>query len=182
MDRAGLAVILVALAGSTAAAHSEQFPKRDRLALAPSGARVVIDYSIPAGDEARALRELFDRDHSGALDERERAQLGEYLAQQAARFVALTVDGAAAALERVSAEPALGASANAGLTVTVTLAARVALGAGEHRVRFADRHKDRRVTVPVALALDGLRATTRLDPQPFVFADHPLDFTIEPSR
>jgi hypothetical protein len=176
MDRARLALALLAIS-ATAAAHTEKFPKRDRLQLSAGGARLAIDYLIP-GDEARALREVFDRDHSGALDDKERAQLGEYLAQQAARFAALTVDGAPVALARAGFEPELGAGGETPIAVTVRLAAPLALGPGRHHVRFADRHKDRRVTVPVAVALDGLSLATPLAPQPFVFDEHPLDFDV----
>jgi hypothetical protein len=181
MDRARLAVIVVACGfASTAAAHDTKYPKRDRLELSPAGARVIVDYVIPAGDEARALRELFDRDRSGALDERERAQLAEYLAVQAARFVALSVDGAPVPFARTAIDPALGETAIAPLAVTVTLVAAVLLADGEHRVRFGDRHKDRRVDVPVALAFNRLRVTSRLEPQPFVSAAHALELSVAP--
>jgi hypothetical protein len=175
MDRAGLVIALVALAGA-ALAHEEKFPKRDRLELRPDGARVVLDYAIPAGDDARALREIFDRDHSGSLDERERVQLVEYLALQASHFVELRVDGRRVALARSALEPDPIGGGTARLGVRVVLTATTPI---TRSVQFSDRHKDRRITVPVEIVpAGGLTIASALTPQPFVFAEHPVEFTV----
>jgi len=174
MDRARLAVAMLALCAHAASAHVEPFPKRDRLALSPTSARITIDYLIPAGEDARTLRELFDRDHSGALDDAEHAQLVEYLAQQATHFTTLTIDGAPISLHRESITPAIDPRANGPLAITVTLAAPLATP--PRHVRFADRHKDRRITIPVAVTLDHLSAA--LPPLPTTFQDHPLEFDL----
>jgi hypothetical protein len=174
MDRARFAVAMLVLCAHAASAHVEPFPKRDRLALSPTGARVTVEYLIPAGQDARTLRELFDRDHSGALEDGERAQLVEYLAQQATRFTTLAINGDAVTLRRESLTPAIDAHPNGPLAITVTLAAP--LTAPPRHVRFSDRHKDRRITIPVTVALDHL--TAALPPLPTTFQDHPLEFDL----
>lgn len=181
MDRARPAVVFASLAAlavsAVAGAHAVKYPKRDRLVLAPSEIRLVIDYLVPAGDEARALREIFDRDRSGALDDSERAALGEYLAAQASHFAALTVDDRAVPLARVAADPDLGAGGAGPLGTTVTLAARVALD-GAHRVKLVDRHKDRRVDVPVEVVFDRVALQSKLPPLPLLGADKVLELEV----
>ena len=105
----GLPAVLAALllAGTTAHAHSEPFPKRDRLELRSDRITLTIDYVIAAPDEARALRDAFDRDRSGVLDADESSRLAAYLADQAAQFARVEVDGAALPWVRRSATPRL---------------------------------------------------------------------------
>ncbi len=181
MDRAGRPVTFFALAlafaSGLAGAHAVKYPKRDRLVLTPTEIRVAIDYLVPAGDEARALREIFDRDRSGALDAAERAQLAEYLAAQATHFAALAVDDRAVPLARVAADPDLGAGGAGPLGTTVTLAAPVALD-GEHKIKFADRHKDRRVDVPVEVAFERVALLSKLPPLPMLGADKTLELQV----
>jgi hypothetical protein len=150
------------------------------LELTPARVRLVVDYAIAAGVEARALREIFDRDRSGAHDAAEKAQLTAYLVEQATHFASVAVDGRALALARAAAEPDFGPGADGRLGVLVTLEAAAALGGGgAHRVRLADRHKDRRVTVPVTIAPSGgVTLAGAIDPQPYVFVDHPLDVEV----
>jgi hypothetical protein len=171
--RAGaLALLLVA---GAAVAHPEPFPRRDRLELSPGGARLQLDYAIAPGIDADGLREQFDRDGRRGLDAAERAQLVAYLADEAARFTALSVDGKPVALARAGVESDLGA----GLRVRVTLTARLRLDDGPHRLRLADRHKDRRLAVPVTIALDRLVARA-LPSEARVDAGHALDLEVAP--
>jgi hypothetical protein len=154
MERARLVVFAALL--SAALAHSIQYPKRDRLRLSTAQIRLDVDYSI-SDEDARALREIL------------RKPITDYLVQQATHFAVLTVDGVAVKLvvQRVTPMEA---------GVHVELAAAVAR---PHHVRFEDRHKDRRITVPVEVVLDGLQLASPLPPQPFVFADHPLEMDLK---
>ena len=93
----------------------------------------------------------------------------DYLVQQATHFVAITVDGKGAEFKIARV-----VGMDEGVHVELTCAAVHA-----RHVRFADRHKDRRITVPVEVALDGLELAKALPPQPFVFADHPLDLDLK---
>ncbi len=167
---------MVLLLAAGVKAHEEHNPKRDHLTLRPDGVRVVLEYAIPEGEDARGLREQFDRDHSGALDDGERAQLVEYLAAQASRFVQLQIDGHRVALARVALEADAAGAGLARLGVRLVMKADVPVVGV---VRFSDRHKDRQVTVPVVVTTEGgLTVAAGLAPQPFVFADHPLQFAV----
>jgi hypothetical protein len=167
----GLPAVLAALllAGTTAHAHPEPFPKRDRLELHRDRITLTIDYVIAAPDEARALADAFDRDRSGALDAEESSRLSAYLADQAAQFARVEVDGAALPWVRLSATPWLSRE-----RLETRLVLEVRWAGAARRVQFSDRHKDRRVTVPVQLVSDGVDVVRGLSPGPYVFAGHPL--------
>jgi hypothetical protein len=152
MDRAWVVVVFASLAS----AHSLNVPKRDRLLISASEIRLTVDYSISA-EEARTLRQIMRR------------PIRDHLVREATHFAALTVDGKAVALtiDKVTELPE---------AVRVELTAKVAR---PKRVRFFDRHKDRRITVPVEVVLEGLEAVRPLPPQPFVFADHPLELDLK---
>jgi hypothetical protein len=155
-----LAFIFTLALAMAAPAH-ERLAKQDRLLLRPDGATLIIDYAV-GGADARALRERM------AAPEIER-----WLESQAVRFAALTVDGAALPLARVESRAELGEA----LAVHVVLTAKLALAPGRHRVRFADRHKDRRVAVPLALSAERLRIEGA-PPRPLLDGAHPLDFIV----
>jgi hypothetical protein len=177
VDRAGIVILLGVLAAA-AAAHTEKNPKRDRLELSPTRARVVLDYAIPAGPDAQALREIFDRDRSGTLDAAEQQAVAKYLATQAAHFASLTIDGKPIAIAQVESLADLEPAPQGRLAVRLTLEAALALAPGTHTVRFADRHKDRRKSVPLTLALDGVVNQTSLPPLPFLDEAHALEITV----
>jgi len=148
MVRAGALIFFASLAF----AHDVKYPKRDRLELSALRAKLTIEYVIPPAD-APALKQIFrGRDMTG------------YLVAQATHFLALSVDGKNVQLHIDKRE-------------AFDLGVRVELSAplGKfHHVKLEDRHKDRRISVPVEVILDGLQIENSLDPQPFVFADHPL--------
>jgi len=152
MERAGIVMLLASLAG----AHELKFPKRDKLAISPAEIRVTIDYSVSAED-ARTLRQILRR------------PITDYLVQQATHFVVLAVDGRKTELKVVSV---------VGLDegVRVEMSAQVT---HPRQVHFQDRHKNRRITVPVEISVEGLQLLTPLPPRPFVFADHPLDLDLK---
>jgi len=176
-----LLALATALLGGAARAHTEKFPKRDRLTLRPDGATLVLDYAIPQGSDARALREIFDRDRSGALDPPEVAALTRYLADQATHFVKLTLDDQPVALARGAPEPDLSPGFDGRLGVRVTLTARFSLG-GRHRLQFADRHKDRRLAVPLELAFDRVVPESHLPPLPLLDEKTAIDLVVSAAK
>ena len=166
------------LSCSLAHAHSERYPKRDRLELRADGATLIVDYAVPRGEDARALREIFDRDRSQLLDSNELAALGRYLADQATHFIALTLDDQPLALERDAPQTDLEPLPDGRLAVRVVLRARYE--PGKHDLLFKDRHKDRRIAVPLELALEGVHKDSSLPPQPLLDAAHPIRIIFSP--
>jgi hypothetical protein len=151
MVRVGALLVTIALE-ICCLAHEVRYPKRDRLELSATRAKLTIEYVVPPVD-APALKQIFrDRD------------MTSYLVEQALHFVALSADGKNLAMHIDNTE-------------SFDLGVRVEMSAAidrPHRVKLEDRHKDRRVNVPVEVILDQLQLRNSLDPQPFVFADHPL--------
>jgi hypothetical protein len=171
--RAGLALLLC---GGIALAHPDPYPKRDRLELRPGEVRVVLEYGFPAGDEAQALREQFDRDRSGALEPVERDAIAAYLEAQARRYLRVDGDGRTLSLSRVAGELDLGAGPKGRLAVRVTLAAATHIA---RTVQLSDRHKDPRQSVPVEVVAVGIRLDGTLPPRPVVFDGQPLTIEIK---
>lgn len=136
-----------------ASAHRERYPKRDVLTLERTRVVLSIDYVVPRGELAAGLRRVFDRDRDGELGDKERGQLARHLAREATAFLSLTVDGRAARLtERTAMLDATGGE-DERLSLHVELAADAPLDPGDHTLRLADRHKDRRISVPLAVKL-----------------------------
>ena len=169
-------VALALMASAVAAAHVEQYPQRDVLTLRPSGARLVISYAIPAGEDARTVRKAFDRDHDGTLDPGEYRALATALAEQARHFAALSVDDAAVTLRLVGTEPGPPGKDNERLVVEVTLEAKLDLTKA-HRVVLEDRHKDRRIQVPITVVVEKLQLANV--PQAHVSVGHPLQLDLD---
>jgi len=181
MDAARAAVVSFCIAAisycAAANGHETRSPKRDELRVSPSEMIVTIEYQVPRGDLARALRAIFDRDKSGALDEEETARLGRHLAREATAFLALAVDGKPAAL--AVGEPVVDARgpADEAIAIVVRATARVALAGGAHALRFADHHKDRRFPVPVRLLWEAGAVPKKAPREPFVDEKHALDLS-----
>jgi hypothetical protein len=175
MDRARIAVALCLMA-SLAAAHDENYPKRDRITLSHSTVKLTLDFAVPAGDDARALRQIFDKDRSGKLSDEEAAKLTDYLVRQTVNFVVVTVDGKRVVpkFDKVTADPP--GSGRERLGVRVEMSAPVK---EPHHIKLEDRHKDRRLNIPVEVVLDGVELKSTLPPQSFVFAEHPLELDLK---
>ncbi|MSP59339.1 MAG: hypothetical protein EXR72_03180 [Myxococcales bacterium] len=174
-----LLTLAALLASAPAVAHEDRIPKRERLTLSSGSASLNIEYAVPRGDVARALAGIFDRDRSGDLEAGERALLGRHLAREATAFVALTVDGVTVVLLPGAAPTVTVGGRDGPLLIVCDLAATVALTPGAHRVVLSDRHKDRRVVIPVEVHLgDRLTWRARPAPLPSVDAAHPLDLAI----
>ncbi len=95
--------------------------------LEAAGLSLLVDYEVAAGEPARALRQAFDRDRSGALDPGEQQALTEHLARTATLRTELRVDGAPVATRRASVRPE---NVDAPASSTALLAVRVELVAG----------------------------------------------------
>jgi len=77
MKKSSLVLVLVLVL--EARAHQAPHPKRLLLQLSPDRITVLVDFTVAGGEPARALRQSFDRDRNGRLDDSERALLAEYL-------------------------------------------------------------------------------------------------------
>lgn len=97
--------LAVALLSTAALAHDIAHPRHEALRLSPAGLRLLVDYEVPAGGAARALREAFDRNHDGALDPGEQRALAEHLARTAILRTELRIDGAKVPLRRDAVRP-----------------------------------------------------------------------------
>jgi hypothetical protein len=140
------------LVAGTAAAN-EPPPKHEEIAIGPSEVVVAFDYLVPRGPLAASLRKIFDRDHSGTIDDGEATRLGAQLVREAAAFLALTVDGKPVTMS-VGA-PVIDAPGfhDDALRLHGQALARIALADGQHTIRFADHHKDPRIRIPVMIHL-----------------------------
>lgn len=77
--------------GGRAEAHARE--PAVTVTLTASGAQVEIDYGVPAGPEARMLREQFDADHDGRLADAERAALTRLLERRSLAHVRFSAAG-----------------------------------------------------------------------------------------
>lgn len=143
-----------------AQAHAPTFPKRDQLHIDPGSVALTVEYEV-AGDEAVQLARLFDRDRSGRLDAGECSALRDSLAQVAVAFARLDWDGQPLPLARRDA--VLRCDGAGPLLLQATWVAPLPVRASPteeeagHRLRLTDRHKDRRVAVPLRITVDGVR-------------------------
>lgn len=167
------------LFSAVASGHKEEFPKRDALLIEAGQLTLTVQYMVPASEEAEVLRRLFDRDRSGQLEAAEQAALRGYLSAQASAFVKVALDGKALQLrqERVELGP-IGAQREA-LSATLTLSLPLSLTPGRHQLRFSDRHKDRRVQVPLRVSAPGLRLRSNLPPLPLLDEWHAAELELE---
>lgn len=89
-------LLVLALLAATADAHvAPAIGDNNRyLKLTPMGDRLRLAYTIFYGETpGRALRAAIDRNHDGAIDDRESEAFGERIARDVARAVVITVDG-----------------------------------------------------------------------------------------
>lgn len=163
-------------AGGDAHAHRVEFPKRDTLRVARDRLTLQVEYVVQSADEARVLRQLFDRDRSGSLDAQEQRALLAHLARQATAFVKLEFDGKPLELHEERAQ--LGGD---GASVDILLSAllKEKPDEGRHHLRVRDRHKDRRIAVPLRIFGEQTRVVSPLPPLPLLDEDHAVDFDLE---
>ena len=166
MDAPRLAVGALLVAVGLAGAHPAALPKADRL-LIDRRVTLTIDYRV-AGDVARTLRRIVGDD---------RRRLARHLAREATAFLELTVDGQRRRPEITAASVGLDDDS---IGVQIELRCGAPLGPGAHTLILADRHKDRRISVPVTIVLGPQMHFTRPPPFPaFVDAGHRLELAVE---
>jgi hypothetical protein len=85
---------ILALSSNTEA-HRIQHPKRDSLAFSPGHLALSMTLDVEGGAEASALRERYDRNGDGAMDQEESEALQGYLVKEVQRTLRLTVNGKA---------------------------------------------------------------------------------------
>jgi len=128
--------LLAILTGAYAAgAHEAPHPKTLSLRLSRDRIALAIQFTIPAGEKSRGLRQAFDRDRNGRLDADEQRALLSHLVKTAVLRTRLTVDGQEVPL-RPSAQPLLDhggdpASSTALLTLRADLDAAWPAGSGD---------------------------------------------------
>src|SRR5262249_46857759 len=125
---------------------------------------VQLELTVAAGEPARSLRQSFDRDGNGMLDEAERAALADHLARTAALRTKLTVDGRDVDLRRAGPPQLEGserADSTAFASVRVALEARWPAGSGDWLGRRAVVLRDEAATgaghVPAAASCSGCK-------------------------
>lgn len=96
-----LAAALLATGAVRLAAHGLHYPKRLKIRVSGTELQVAVDFDIEPGPDALVLRDRFDSDGDGKLDERERRALQEYLAARAVRPLAVRYGDRALVLREV---------------------------------------------------------------------------------
>ena len=86
-------VLCAATAPSPASAHGVQYPKRQELTIEPNAVRLETKLDVHGHDEGTQLRERFDADHDGKLDQDEAQQLGRQIVAEEHRTLVLLVNG-----------------------------------------------------------------------------------------
>jgi hypothetical protein len=146
------------LTAFAALAHDAPHPRRAALRLSAAAIELRVDYEVAAGEQARALRQAFDRNRDGRLEGEEQAALAEHLARTATLRTRLSVDGTEVALRRGALRPEKvdqPASSTALLAVRVELRGEWPKGAGARRVVLRD--DDPSGHVPVAVTCEKCR-------------------------
>jgi len=167
---------LLFLRSALSFAHAVEFPKRDTLRLSRQGLTLRVQYVVQTSDEAQVLRRLFDRDRSGSLDARERQALLSHLCRQATAFLRLSFDGKS--IDLITDRAELGEDA---ASVDIILSAPLIekLTSGRHQLRLFDRHKDRRIAVPIRISANEVRIHSALPPLVLLAAEKPLDLEVD---
>jgi hypothetical protein len=158
--------------------------RRDSVVVQRDGVTVTCAIGVAPGSEARALAEQVDRDRSATLDPRELSSLVRFLAERAGRHAQLTVDGREVALStgdvvEVELPPTVDGAEARGLSLAVRRRASVRLDDRPHRLLFADRAPDARLTVAVEVRADGVRLA-EMPRAPVVWEGHPLAIATSP--
>ena len=166
MDAPRIAIGALLVAAGLAEAHPVATAKQDRLQV-DREVTLTIDYRL-AGDVARTLLRIVGDD---------RPRLARHLAREATAFLELTVDGQRRPLEISAATVGLEGDS---IGARLELRFGAPLEPGAHALILADRHKDRRISVPVAIVL-GPRARFARPPPLAAFVDgaHRLELAVE---
>ncbi len=150
-----LAVAFAALLGPVAArAHDASSPLAVAIDLERTRVGAYLRYTVERGEDARALREQFDRDADGSLDDEERARLRAWLVERARAAFEVRVAGAALVFAQKSVADELDGGADARLAVALRLVAPVKWPAGSATLSVAVELPDARAITPVAVRVE----------------------------
>lgn len=150
--RALAVAVLIALAARAAYGHDAPSPLAVVIELDRGKLQVMLRWYVDDGAGARELRERFDADADGVLDDGERAALGTWMTEQARRAFALDVRGAAVALELQQSSFDIPDGAATHLAAAARYVGDVTWTAGDNQVVVRAETKERAVT-PVAIHL-----------------------------
>ncbi len=153
-------------AGAPVAAHEARSPLALAVELERKSVTVFARYTIERGDDARALREQFDRDADGRFDDGERAGLRAWLVERARAGVQVRVGDQPLVFDVASVAEELDGSGAARLAVAVRLDAKVTWPARTARLVVACELPEVRAVTPVAVRV-GARSKLAL-PKGFV--------------
>jgi hypothetical protein len=139
-----------------ARAHDASSPLAVAVELERTGLAAVVRYSVERGEDARALREQFDRDADGSLDAAERVALRDFLAARARAALTIRLGEAPLVLETRSVDEDIEGDArvDARVAVVLRLVAEVSWPAGATTtLSIAAELPEARAITPVALRI-----------------------------
>jgi hypothetical protein len=119
------ALLLLCALVASAHAHDARSPLAVAVDLDRTRVAAYLRYTVERGEDARTLREQFDRDADGGLDDQERTRLRDFLVERARAAFAASVDGKPLAFEVRQVAEEIGPGDDARLVATVRLVARV---------------------------------------------------------
>lgn len=161
MLRARLFVLIVCLLQcGLSEAHQLPHPKIDEIILTPQGVLAGIRYTLPAGDEPKSLRRLFDENKNGEVDAQEAERLLDYLEISLLSSLTVRLDGERLLLERaVRRGVAIAGQSDRGseMGIELILKSKEPIAYGLHTIEIFDRGPSLQAPVPVSILWkDGL--------------------------
>jgi hypothetical protein len=84
---------VIVFSAGPALSQINPYPKKDLLIVTPKRITVIVHYEWDSPEEARAIRDRFDRDANGSLDEGERRKTRIFLAEEAEGKLYMTANG-----------------------------------------------------------------------------------------
>jgi hypothetical protein len=151
------AALALALPSSWIRGHWVHYPKQDRLRFTPDRVEATLLLILDHDEEVGPLRDRFDRDASGRLEEAEREELVAHMAREIEKDFALRIGREPAALLRTAVSyGGLDAAKREHQRVEVTVVLEAKLPPGPVlKVAVSDRPRERRKAVPLTLVLEG---------------------------
>jgi hypothetical protein len=155
------AVIAAATSTAWAFAHRVQYPKRHTQTVEPGVQRLESTFDVHGHDEGTQLRERFDVDHDGKLDQDEAQELGRHIAIEEHRTLVLLADGKPLAMI-MTALSEDGLIGPVRVTEKQQLAAvwEGSLPAMPSKIRIADDENEGMRVVPLTVRVRGARVAT----------------------
>lgn len=141
-----------------AAGHQFAHPKVLRLGVRADRLLLQVTFDLDPGATSRTVREVFDRDASGRLDDVERAKAERFLVESAMLFLKLEIDGRAVAPELLEVVPSnldrpVGSTETVGVAAVLEATFAAPPPGGRVVIALADRDRDRAKHVPAVVDL-----------------------------